>query len=353
MKKPHPSASAKTENIRSILVIHQGALGDFILALPTIETLRDTFPKAKLVLMGFPRILELVDQRFYADDILSIDQRGMASFFVRGSPLDRPLSQFFSTFDLLVVFGKDGEGTLTGNLKQACQGLILHINPFPQWTERIHLTDHLLRELSRYGFPPSEKIPRLFLSEKDRDWGKSFCRVKGLTDEEKSKAIVVHPGSGSKKKVWPLDRFLELVHYLQGHFNSRILIVLGPAEGPEVQKAFGGMEWELGLTAPLLVKGLSLLELASVMEGCRLFIGNDSGITHMAAALGIPTIAIFGPSDHKIWSPRGEKVFVVRKELNCSPCSEERFVLCKNLECLREVGVGDVLEGIRELKIQL
>jgi ADP-heptose:LPS heptosyltransferase len=353
MKKPLLSASVKTDKIRSILVIHQGALGDFILALPTIETLRDTFPKAKLVLMGFPRILELVDQRFYADEILSIDQRGMASFFVRGSPLDRPLSQFFSTFDLLVVFGKDGEGTLTGNLKQACQGLILHINPFPQWTERIHLTDHLLRELSRYGFPPSEKIPRLFLSEKDKDWGKSFCRVKGLTDEEKSKAIVVHPGSGSKKKVWPLDRFLELIHYFQGHFNSRILIVLGPAEGPEVQKAFGGMEWELGLTAPLLVKGLSLLELASVMEGCRLFIGNDSGITHMAAALGIPTIAIFGPSDHKIWFPKGEKVFVVRKELNCSPCSEERFVQCKNLECLREVGVGDVLEGIRELKIQL
>ena len=353
MKKPLPSASVKTDKIRSILVIHQGALGDFILALPTIETLRDTFPKAKLVLMGFPRILELVDQRFYADEILSIDQRGMASFFVRGSPLDRPLSQFFSTFNLLVVFGKDGEGTLIGNLKQACEGLIFHINPFPQWTERIHLTDHLLRELTRYGFPLSEKMPRLFLSEKDKDWGKSFCRVKGLTDEERSKAIVIHPGSGSKKKVWPLDRFLELIHYFQRHFNSRILIVLGPAEGPEVQKAFGGMEWELGSTAPLLVKGLSLLELASVMEGCHLFIGNDSGITHMAAALGLPTIAIFGPSDHKIWSPRGEKVFVVRKEMNCSPCSEEKFVRCKNLECLREVGVGDVLEGIRKLKIQL
>jgi ADP-heptose:LPS heptosyltransferase len=89
------------------------------------------------------------------------------------------------------------------------------------------------------------------------------------------------------------------------------------------------------------------------MEGCHFFIGNDSGITHMAAALGLPTIAIFGPSDHKIWSPRGQKVFVVRKEMNCSPCSEEKFVQCKNLECMREVEVGDVLEGIRKLNIQL
>jgi ADP-heptose:LPS heptosyltransferase len=353
MKNPHPSASAKTDKIQSILVIHQGALGDFILALPTLETLRDTFPKAKLVIMGFPRILELVDQRFYADEILSIDQRGMASFFFRGAPLDGPLSQFFSTFNLLVVFGKDGEGALIGNLKQVCQGHILHINPFPQWTERIHSIDHLLRELTRYGFSPSEKNPRLFLSEQDKDWGKSFCRVKGLTDEEKSKTIAIHPGSGSKKKVWSLERFLELIHYFQKRFNSRILIVLGPAEGQEVQKAFGGMEWELGPTAPLLIKGLSLLQLASVIEGCHLFIGNDSGITHMAAALGLPTIAIFGPSDHKIWSPRGEKVFVVRKEMNCSPCSQEKFVRCKNSECLREIQIGDVLEGIRKLGIQL
>ncbi len=352
MKNAHPSESAKTDEIRSILVIHQGALGDFILALPTLETLREAFPTSRMVIMGFPRILELVNQRFYADEILSIDQRGMASFFIRGSPLDRPLSQFFSGFDLLVVFGKDGEGTLISNLKQVSQGLILHINPFPQWTERIHTTDHLLRELVRYGFSTLRKTPRLFLSQKDKDWGKSFCRVKGLTEAEKSKAIVIHPGSGSKKKIWPLDRFLELIRYFQRHSGSRIVVVLGPAEGPEVQKAFGEVGWESGSTAPLLVKGLTLIELASVMEGSHLFIGNDSGITHMAAALGIPTIAIFGSSDHKTWSPRGEKVFVVRKEINCSPCSQEKFVQCKNVECLRGIGAMDVLEGIRALKIQ-
>jgi ADP-heptose:LPS heptosyltransferase len=164
---------------------------------------------------------------------------------------------------------------------------------------------------------------------------------------------VIHPGSGSKKKTWPLERFLELIHYFERQSNSRILVVLGPAEGLEVEKAFEGMEWEMGSTAPLLVKGLSLLQLASVMEGGRLFIGNDSGITHMAAALGLPTVAIFGPSDYKTWSPRGEKVFVVRKEIPCSPCSQERFVQCKGLECLREIGIGDVLEGIKKLKIQL
>ena len=342
----------KAGQVRSMLVIHQGALGDFILALPTLETLRMAFPQAKSVLMGFPRILELVDQRFYADEILSIDQKGMASFFVRGGSMDRNLSQFFSTFDLLVVFGKDGEGILINNLKQVCQGRILHINPFPQWTERIHLTDHLLKELHKYGFSISVTNPKLYLTSKDKDWGKSFFRVKGLSDEERSNVIVLHPGSGSKKKVWPLERFLDLVRYLQRHSGSRILIVLGPAESAEVQKAFEGIEWDMGSAAPLLAKGLSLLGLASVMEGCRLFIGNDSGITHMAAALGLPTVALFGPTEHKIWAPRGEKVVVVRREISCSPCSQEKFVQCQDLECLKGIEIEDVLKALVTLGFQ-
>ena len=69
----------KTPGIQSILVIHQGALGDFILALPALETLRKAFPHAKSAIMGYPRILELVEKRFYAEEILSIDQKGMAT----------------------------------------------------------------------------------------------------------------------------------------------------------------------------------------------------------------------------------------------------------------------------------
>jgi len=349
MQKPRHSTPLKTANVRSMLMIHQGALGDFILALPILETLRNAFRQAKSVIMGFPRILELVEKRFYADEILAIDQRGMASFFVRGGPLDRNLSQFFSTFNLLVVFGKDEEGILIGNLRQVCRGHILHLNPFPEWTQRIHVSDHLLKELHRYGFPISNQNPRIYLTEKDRDLGRRFFKAQGLTEEERSKAIIVHPGSGSRKKVWPLERFLDLVRYLQRHSDSRILIVLGPAEGTEVQGAFEGIAWDMGPAAPILAKGFSLLGLASVMEGCRLFIGNDSGITHMAAALGLPTVALFGPTDHKIWAPRGEKVIVVRKEISCSPCSQERFVQCQDLECLRGIEVKDVLKGLTTL----
>jgi ADP-heptose:LPS heptosyltransferase len=346
MVTPH---SKMTPEVQSILVIHQGALGDFILALPALETLRKTFPHAKSVIMGYPRILELVEKRFYAEKILSIDQKGMATFFVRNGSLDMPLSQFFKTFDLIVVFGKDREGTVIENLRKVCQGQVLQINSFPPWDEKIHLTDHLLKQFSQYGFLISESNSRLYLKESDRKWAKDFWESKGVTLGERSKVIILHPGSGSKKKVWPLERFLDLAHTLQDHLSSKILAVLGPAEGPEVQRVFEVM----GPNSFILAKGLTLLQLASVMEGCWFFIGNDSGISHMAAALGLPTVVIFGPTDQRVWSPRGEKTFVVRRGVYCSPCPQERFFQCKDFDCLRGIEMKEVLEGLKEVGIEL
>jgi len=343
------SAKERSPEVQSMLVVHQGALGDFILALPVLFALRRAFPETRPVMMGYPRILQLAEKRFYAEEFFSIDQKGMATFFVRQGPLDRTLSQFFSTFDLIVVFGKDGEGTLIGNLKRVCQGRIFHINPLPNWDEGVHLSDHLLKQLTRYGIPFSEMYPRLHLRELDREWGKDFWMGRGLSPEERSKVIILHPGSGSKKKIWPLRHFLDLFRHLQTQLKGKFLIVLGPAEGPEVQRAFEEM------TSPhlILARGLSLVQLASVMEGCRLFIGNDSGISHMAVALGLPTIAIFGPTDPRVWSPRGEKVEVVRRGIPCSPCAEERFFLCKDFECLSRIEVGDVLKSLRSMGVEV
>jgi ADP-heptose:LPS heptosyltransferase len=343
------SEKEKIPEVQSMLVIHQGALGDFILALPVLSALRRAFPEARPVMMGYPRILQLAEERFYAKEIFSIDQKGMATFFVRQGLLDRTLSQFFSAFELIVVFGKDGKGTLIGNLKRVCQGRVLHINPLPNWDEGVHLSDHLLKQLTRYGISPSETYPRLHLRESDREWGKDFWMERGLSPEERSKVIILHPGSGSRKKLWPLRNVLDLFRHLQAQLGGKFLIVLGPAEGREVQQAFEE------LTSPhlILAKGLSLVQLASVMEGCRLFIGNDSGISHMAVALGLPTLAIFGPTDHRVWSPRGEKVEVVRRGIPCSPCAEERFFLCKDFECLNRIEVGDVLKGLRSMGVEV
>jgi ADP-heptose:LPS heptosyltransferase len=342
------SPTEKGPKLESMLVIHQGALGDFILALPTLSTLRHAFPAARPSMMGYPRILQLAEGRFYAEEIFSIDQKGMATFFVRDGALDRGLSQFFAGFGLIVVFGKDGEGTFINNLKRVCQGRILHINPLPNWDDGVHLSDHLLRQLIRYGISSSEQSPKLYLREEDREWGRHFWMEKGVSAEERSNVIVLHPGSGSRKKLWPPKNFLALFHHLRTKPNRKFLLILGPAEGQEIEQAFA----ELGSPHLILTKGLSLVQLASVIEKSGLFIGNDSGISHMAAALGLPTLAIFGPTDHRVWSPRGEKVEVIRRGIPCSPCAQERFFLCRELECLNAIEVGDILKGLKGMGME-
>jgi len=344
-----PDSSEKMPAVQSFLAIHQGALGDFILALPALGSVRKAFPHARSAIMGYPRILELVEKRFYAEEIFSIDQKGMAAFFVREGTLDFTLLHFFKRFDLIIVFGRDGEGAVVGNLRKICQAQIIPINSFPPWDGKVHVTDHLVKQFSLLGFPASDLNPRLHLNESDRDWARDFWKNKGVPPEERSKVIILHPGSGSKKKVWPLDRFVELAHTLQDHSGSKILIILGPAEGPEVERAFEGAK----LSGFVVARGLTLLQLGSVMEGCWFYVGNDSGVSHMASALRLPTIVIFGPTDQRVWSPRGEKTFVVRKEVPCSPCPQERFFQCKDFECLRGIEVEEVLKGLEKIGVEL
>ena len=300
-------SSEKPSEVQSILVIHQGALGDFILALPALETLRKAFPHAKSVIMGYPRILDLVERRFYADAIFSIDQKGMASFFNRDGSLDLTLSEFFKTFRPHRCLWKKFRRNDHPESEEGLSGT----NPFDQFFSTLGgegsfngLSSQAI--LSTMGFLDLSHISETLFERVGSRVGDGFLRSKGGLKVGRSKVMILHPGSGSKRKVCPFHPFIHLARTLQDRLRSKILIVLGPAEGPDVQKAFETM----GPNVPILAKGLTLLQLASVMEGCRFFVGNDSGISHMGAALGLPTVAIFGPTDQRVWAPRGEETVV-------------------------------------------
>ncbi len=113
--------------------------------------------------------------------------------------------------------------------------------------------------------------------------------------------MVIHPGSGGAAKRWPLERFAEVARRL----DQPVAWVLGPAER-EDRACREAME-----TTGAVLDELSLEELSAALARCRLYIGNDSGVSHLAAALGVPTVAVFGATDPATWSPRGQRVTVV------------------------------------------
>jgi ADP-heptose:LPS heptosyltransferase len=148
---------------------------------------------------------------------------------------------------------------------------------------------------------------------------------------DSSGKVLLHPGSGSRRKNWPLENFIRLNILLKkrGMFTTW---VLGPAEHFMVNelKKRGLRDKEVHLIHDLL----DFLDLLKHAAG---FIGNDSGLSHLSAFLRIPVISIFGPSDPKRWRPIGPLVKVVRSEIDCQPCFETENANCESSECLYSI----------------
>jgi ADP-heptose:LPS heptosyltransferase len=172
----------------------------------------------------------------------------------------------------------------------------------------------------------SEKIPHIVPS------AEAFAAAKTLIPPC-SRPIALHPGSGSRKKNWPFDRFLAIADHLRSH-RIPVLWIRGPAE-----ELFDYPSGDFTAT------NLPLPVLAALLSQCRACVGNDSGVTHLAAAVGCPTVAIFGPSDPVVWGPRGRNVIIVSNKMQCAPChgTVRDDPACGN-SCLIEISVDDVLD---------
>jgi heptosyltransferase-2 len=281
-----------------ILVVRGGAIGDFILTLPAIGALRERWPEAQIEILGYPHIIELARGRYYADAVRSIEAGPMAGFFVPGGPLNEELMKYFRSFDLVVSYLFDPDRVFAGNVRRCGVRQLLEVSPRPS---ALHAAEHYAKPLESLAIYVEHPVPRFFPNETDRAAVASF-----LSGGER--VVAVHPGSGSERKNWAAEKFAALSRWLVDECAVRLLVVQGEAD----EQPAGEL---IRLIAPRpfqRVTGLKLPELAAVLEGCSLFLGNDSGITHMAAAVRTPTVALFGPASFPIWEPRGPMTRIVR-----------------------------------------
>lgn len=327
-------------SIHNILIIRPGALGDVIVTLPTLEAIRNYFKNAQIEIMGYSSFLEIVKGRFYADTISRFDQADIAPLFIRNSSVPASLIHKVSNMDLIISFVSDKEQIMVGNLRAAGAKHVIHYEPFPSESEHIHIIGHFLKCLDLLGVHHSNKIPKIFLGEEDVLFGESF--LNGSIVDSKKMLVAVHPGSGSRQKCWHIDRYVELIFWLKKEMNAKILLISGQADTEIVEELRKKVRDNI-----ILVDQIPLPILAAIIKRSNLFVGNDSGITHVAAAVGAPAITIFGPTDPKIWGPRGERVKILYKKYPCSPCSFDTRRNCFSQICLEGVTVEDVISEIR------
>jgi heptosyltransferase III len=289
-----------------ILCIHQGALGDFILAVPAIRALREYLQPTWLEIMGHPWILPLVFGPPYADAITDINRAQMALLFQEDAPLPEALQAYLRAFDAAFYFGRSA--TLAQNLRRGGSRVGIQktfiLPPFP--AQRQHLIDHHLSSLKALGITAVSSPPELFLMDKAKEEAEVFFRERGWGLHE---IIALHPGAGGRTKVWPPHRFATLGRTL-ARGSAKLLIIQGPADEEVVQEVVA----DLGETPYLVVHDVPITTLAALLSHASLFIGNDSGCSHLAAALGVLTLALFGPTDPALWAPRGNRAFYLQKE---------------------------------------
>lgn len=286
-----------------ILVIRGGAIGDFILTLPAIGLLRENFPDAELEILGYEHIVALAHRRFYADAIRSIEYGPMAGFFVPNSVQATDLAEYFASFQQIVSYLFDPDKFFEGNLRRA--GVKNYLPAYVKIDDSQHAAQQLAQPLERLALFLEETAARVYPTDADDAFAREFL------GESTRPVIAIHPGSGSARKNWPAEKWAALGSWLIGQESRpRLLLVGGEADaGPLAALTNAWSPADV-----FVAHHLSLPHLAAILRRCRLFLGHDSGISHLAAAVGTPSVLLFGPTDPAVWAPANPQVTVVTAE---------------------------------------
>jgi len=275
-----------------ILVIRGGAIGDFVLTLPALAALRRQFPQTRLEVLGYSHIAQLALAGGLADEIRSIDARPLAGFFARGGNLDTALQEYFSSFAIIISYLYDPDETFQANVTRSSKAQFIVGPHRPDENAGVHATEVFLKPLERLAIFGAEAAPRLSLNPPS------------ATIHQ----LAVHPGSGSERKNWPETKWMELLQELIRATEMSLLLVGGEAEAGRLAR----LSASLPRSRLQLADNLSLTELAHRLSACSAFVGHDSGISHLAAAVGLPSLVLWGDTLEAVWRPQGEHVKIVR-----------------------------------------
>jgi lipopolysaccharide heptosyltransferase II len=358
------------DNYCKILVVKLCCIGDVVFITPLIKALHNAFPEAKIGFLASRWIKDVVERIPFVDEIIFFDapvyNRGLAARILetagiiaglRGKKYDLAVfGHRSSAFPLMAFlagikkrYGFKGTAMLTGSV---------------HFDERLHETDRYLEILKLLNIRPEEK--ETILSAKESDLEKAEKLLAELKLDRSKKYIGIFPGGGENPgtvmpiKRWYPEKYAELCNSL---FDKKgySFIFMGDGRDKEVVKRVIGSV-KNGVTAVDTSGRTDIGGLCGLLKRCELVIGGDTGPLHMAAALGIPTLMIFGPSDPRLVAPRGSLHRFIWKAVQCSPCYTPVSVLdrknrignefvCRTgtHECIKEIQVDEVLDGALEL----
>jgi heptosyltransferase-3 len=296
--------------VNQILVLHPGSFGDTILSLPVLAALKHRYAPATLHLIGHPSLLDFLPGRSTVDAMSSIDGPVYRDLLCGPSDISPSVMRFFAQFVVVVMWVADDDGRVAAVLNSLKVPEVVVRSPGLREDSDRHATERF-RETVRFLLP-SEGLPETGLTPtlKDRRSAAQWLADHGIHPET-DWVVAVHAGSGSLSKCWPSERFAAVIRELV-RGGLQVILIEGPADAQVTDEVARQVQYPL---PRLREAGLSMV--AAVLSCCGGFLGNDSGVTQLATALGIPTVAVFGPTDPRIWGYRGKRLVPLRGEKEC------------------------------------
>ena len=321
------------------MILRGGGLGDTLLALPAARALEQCFSPCRIEWVGNPAFLPILPLGLRVGCLRSADAPEVSILRRKDANREEILRAFSreSPCDILVAW-TPGESAFEENAK-ALANRVLRADPHPPKTSPpVHATDYLLRTLEPFGVKgPTDDLGASEIRPNAETTDEARRLLNGLGIDADIPYFVVHPGSGGRWKAWPASSFVRLGEHLAD--EGEIVWVGGPADDDvlkEIRRLSRGGSLNLIESPPLPA-------LADLLSSARGFVGSDSGVTHLAAACGAPTVALFGPTDPAVWGPRGKRVVILRRNANCRSC---RSGESSGHTCLAAIDAEEVLEAV-------
>jgi hypothetical protein len=309
-------AEAAREALRGV-ILQPGAIGDCVLTLPLAEFMKDCLELGGVDILGHTEYIGILPGRTCVDGIRSLDSIDLHRLFAETRAFDLAdgdaLINVFGNYAWIVTFlgepGSDFEQNLifTANCSHSAEVISLSIKPSRGFSG--HITDFYIQQftaqsgLSLGPWRAQGAKSLIKATEADVNRGKELLKEIGLDYSEK--VVVIQPGSGGLDKCWHVDNFLAVAKELRSK-GMKAIFLLGPAEAEQ----FSDATIKNITSVAKCLSGLSLVEVLGLLSCADGFLGNDSGIAHLAGGLGVRTLAVFGPTNPDVYRPIGPAVTV-------------------------------------------
>jgi len=343
--------ASATERFDRILLTRLKFIGDVVLTIPAVHAVREAFPAARIVYLAERETSTLLQHDPAIDEVVgfdftrpALDETARVVSLLRRHRFDLAVDFFSNPRSALLTY-LSGARVRVG-LDRGARRRLYTIQVRDDGRPKPALAFHQ-QLLSAVGIPPTEQRPSLVVSEHERvEARRMIAALLGHGEGETVRVVALHAGGTWPAKLWMAERFAELADLASERLGVRVLLTGGAGDRAVIEQVVSHAR-----SSPQPTEVLALRELAALLAECTAVVSNDAGPMHIAAAVGTPTVGLFGPGQEEIWFPYEHALGhrALRRDVPCHPC---HLNVCNRtgsgyMECMQRLEVAEVLEALR------